>query len=74
MSEEDETGYTDEGFVPTDITTFLKEKEDESVLFFETLNKSISDPLWQWLKIIGMERIEIELLHETDMKMLFNVC
>lgn len=70
MSEEEEKGYTDEGFYPIDIATFLKEKEDEAVDIFETLNKSISDPLWQWLKIIGMERIEIELMHETAMKML----
>jgi len=66
----DGTGYTDKGFFPIDIVTFMKEKEDEAIDIFETLNKSISDPLWQWLKIIGMERIEIELMHETAMKML----
>lgn len=59
-----ETGYTDEGFVRKDITDILKEKENESVDIFDNVNKTISDPLWQWMKIVCYERVEQEIMHE----------
>ena len=57
-------GYTDEGFTPKPLTDIIVEKEEEAKSIFDVVNHSVSDPLWQWLKIVSQERFEVELMHE----------
>ena len=54
------TGYDDEGYTKKDITDIIIEKEEEAKDIFDIVNYSVSDPLWQWLKIVAHERFEIE--------------
>ena len=58
------TGYDDDGFTPKTLTDIIEEKEQEAKDIFTIVNHSISDPLWQWLKIVCQERLEIENMHE----------
>lgn len=58
------TGYDDNGFTPKILTEIILEKEEEAKNIFDVVNYSISDPLWQWLKIVSQERFEIETMHE----------
>jgi len=58
------TGYDDDGFTPKTLTEIITEKEEEAKNIFDIVNHSISDPLWQWLKIVCQERLEIEGMHE----------
>ncbi|KKL17151.1 hypothetical protein LCGC14_2488400, partial [marine sediment metagenome] len=57
-------GYDDDGFTPKSLTEIISEKEQEAKDIFTIVNHSISDPLWQWLKIVCQERLEIEGMHE----------
>jgi len=57
-------GYNDDGFTPKTITEIIEEKEEEAKDIFDIVNHSISDPLWQWLKIVCQERLEVETMHE----------
>ena len=57
-------GYDDDGFTPKSLTDIIVEKEEEAKDIFDIVNHSISDPLWQWLKIVCQERLEIETMHE----------
>ena len=57
-------GYDDDGFTPKKLTDIIMEKEEEAKDIFDIVNHSISDPLWQWLKIVCQERHEIETMHE----------
>ena len=57
-------GYDDEGFTKKSIIDIITEKEDEAKDIFDIVNHSVSDPLWQWLKIVSQERLEIELMNE----------
>jgi uncharacterized phage protein gp47/JayE len=57
-------GYNDDGFTRKDITDIIEEKEEEARDIFDTVNHSISDPLWQWLKIVCQERFAIENMNE----------
>ena len=62
--------YSDEyGYERKTEQEILKEKEDQARDIFETINYSISDQMWQWLKIIAIERQEIEMLHEIGAQM-----
>jgi len=58
------TGYDDDGFTPKTLIEIILEKEEEAKNIFDTPNYSISNPLWQWLKIVCQERLEIETMHE----------
>ncbi len=58
------TGYDDEGYTKKDITDIITEKEEEAKDIFDIVNYSVSDPLWQWLKIVCQERFEIETMNE----------
>ena len=60
-----EHGYSEDGFIPIDLTEFMREKEEEAIDIFGLYNRSIADLLWQWMKILGMERTEIEAMHIT---------
>ena len=57
-------GYDDEGFTKKTLTEIITEKEQEAKDIFDIVNYTISDPLWQWLKIVCQERVEIEGMHE----------
>ena len=57
-------GYDDEGYTKKDITDIITEKEEEAKDIFDIVNYSVSDPLWQWLKIVCQERFEIETMNE----------
>ena len=57
-------GYNDDGFTKKNITDIIIEKEEEARNIFDVPNYSISDPLWQWLKIVCQERLEIETMNE----------
>jgi uncharacterized phage protein gp47/JayE len=62
--------YSDEdGYERKTEIEILEEKEDQARNIFETVNYSISDQMWQWLKIIALERQEIEMLHEIGSEM-----
>lgn len=62
--------YSDEyGYERKTEVEILQEKEEEARDIFETVNYSISDQMWQWLKIIALERQEIEMLHEIAAQM-----
>ena len=62
--------YSDEyGYERKTEVEILKEKEEQAREIFETVNYSISDQMWQWLKIIALERQEIEMLHEIGAQM-----
>ena len=58
------TGYDDEGYTKKEITDIIAEKEEEAKDIFDIVNYSVSDPLWQWLKIVCQERFEIETMNE----------
>ena len=57
-------GYDDEGYTKKEITDIITEKEEEAKDIFDIVNYSVSDPLWQWLKIVCQERFEIETMNE----------
>ena len=57
-------GYDDDGFTPKTLTEIITDKEEEAKDIFDTPNYSVSNPLWQWLKIVCQERLEIETMHE----------
>ena len=57
-------GYDDEGYTKKDLTDIILEKEEEAKDIFDIVNYSVSDPLWQWLKIVCQERFEIETMNE----------
>jgi len=57
-------GYTDEGFFKKEVTDIIAEKEEEAKNIFDAVNYSISNHLWQWLKIVSQERFEIESMNE----------
>lgn len=62
--------YSDEdGYTRKTEAEILQEKEEQARDIFGAVNYSISDQLWQWLKIIALERQEIELLHEIAAEM-----
>ena len=62
--------YSDEyGYERKTEVEILQEKEEQAREIFETVNYSISDQMWQWLKIIALERQEIEMLHEIAAEM-----
>jgi len=63
-------GYDDDGFTVKKLTDIIIEKEEEAKDIFDIVNHSISDPLWQWLKIVCQERLEIETMHEIAAYML----
>ena len=63
-------GYDDDGFTKKSITDIIIEKEEEAKNIFDVPNYSISDPLWQWLKIVCQERLEIETMNEIAAYML----
>jgi len=63
-------GYDDDGFTAKKLTDIIIEKEEEAKNIFGIVNHSISDPLWQWLKIICQEILEIETMHEIAAYML----
>jgi len=63
-------GYGDEGFTKKSITDIILEKEEEAKNIFDVPNHSISDNLWQWLKIVCQERLEIETMNEIAAYML----
>jgi len=63
-------GYDDDGFTKKNITDIIIEKENEAKNIFDVPNHSISDPLWQWLKIVCQERVEIETMNEIAAYML----
>ena len=63
-------GYDDDGFTKKNITDIIIEKENEAKEIFDVPNHSISDPLWQWLKIVCQERVEIETMNEIGAYML----
>ena len=63
-------GYDDDGFTKKDITDIIIEKENEAKDIFDVVNHSISNPLWQWLKIVCQERVEIETMNEIAAYML----
>jgi len=54
-------GYNDDGFTKKTLIEIILEKENQAKNIFDLPNYSISDPLWQWLKIVSQERFEIEL-------------
>jgi len=58
-------GYDDDGFTPKTLTDIIEEKEQEAKDIFTIVNHSISDSLWQWLKIVCQERLEIETMNEV---------
>lgn len=58
------TGYDDDGYTKKDLTDIIIEKEEEAKDIFDIVNYSVSDPLWQWLKIVCQERFEIETMNE----------
>jgi len=57
-------GYNDDGFTKKTLIEIILEKENQAKNIFDLPNYSISDPLWQWLKIVSQERLEIETMHE----------
>jgi len=57
-------GYDDDGFIKKTLTEIILEKENQAKNIFDLPNYSISDPLWQWLKIVCQERLEIETMNE----------
>ncbi len=62
--------YSDEyGYERKTEVEILQEKEEQAREIFETVNYSISDQMWQWLKIIALERQEIEMLHQIGAEM-----
>jgi len=63
-------GYDDDGFTKKNITDIIIEKENEAKDIFDIVNHSISDPVWQWLKIVCQERVEIETMNEIGAYML----
>ena len=63
-------GYNDDGFTKKSITDIILEKEEEAKNIFDVPNYSISDHLWQWLKIVCQERLEIETMNEIAAYML----
>ena len=63
-------GYDDDGFTKKNITDIIIEKENEAKDIFGVVNHSISDNLWQWLKIVCQERVEIETMNEIAAYML----
>ncbi len=63
-------GYDDDGFTKKTLTEIILEKENQAKDIFDLPNYSISDPLWQWLKIVSQERLEIETMHEIAAYML----
>jgi len=58
------SGYDDEGYTKKEITDIITEKEEQAKNIFDIVNYSVSDPLWQWLKIVCQERFEIETMNE----------
>ena len=63
-------GYDDDGFTKKTLIEIILEKENQAKSIFDLPNYSISDPLWQWLKIVCQERLEIETMHEIAAYML----
>lgn len=62
--------YNDEdGYVRKTEVEILQEKEEQARSIFTTVNYSVSDQMWQWLKVIALERQEIEMLHEIAAQM-----
>ena len=56
--------YTDEGYVKKTEAEIIREKEEQFKNFFSIINYSVSDVMWQWLKLGVYERVEIENLNE----------
>ncbi|MEE9439568.1 MAG: baseplate J/gp47 family protein [Saprospiraceae bacterium] len=56
--------YTDEGYVKKTEAEIIREKEEQFKNLFSIINYSISDVMWQWLKLSVYERVEVESLNE----------
>ena len=62
--------YTDEGYEPKTEAEIIRDKEQQFKDLFDIINYSISDVMWQWLKLGVYERVEIENLHEIAAEMM----
>jgi uncharacterized phage protein gp47/JayE len=62
--------FTDSGFTRKTETEIIRDKEELYVDLFDVINNSVSDLLWQWMKVQSYERQEIENLIEIAMEMM----
>lgn len=62
--------YDENGYTKKTETEIMLEKEDLYKDLFVTINNSISDVTWQWIKLQLYERMEIETLHEVATEMM----
>ena len=62
--------YDDDGYTKKTETEIMLEKEALYKDLFTTINNSVSDVQWQWIKLQLFERMEIETLNEVASEMM----
>lgn len=62
--------FDDDGYTRKTESEIISEKEELYKDLFDVINNSISDILWQWIKLQSYERQEIETLIEVSSQMM----